>query len=407
MVGRLETQPLAESLIRQIDESTQRTEFTPGLHRYLGEVYCEGQTLESSFARLMLRLFAGSGLVLVTPRMEWVIRRSAPTFAAELDHPGRSTQVLLERADQLSAEGLEPTLHRPPNSLNLFWVDEEGRRYTLRHTEGEIQRSLPGRSDAQQIDQPPVTPAILRSMLAEDPGVFSANVVTRALIQDAILPTAAQIVGPGEAGYLAQVEAVYPRFGVFAPVRYPRPEALLIEPRIQRQLEKYHVDLDMAIRRDSTRLAELVLSRTQKNEDVTRVEEARQRHKDEIQRILDQTQARSPAIDGAFDKLRQMLEKGYETIIDRLLYHHREDQQHLNRAMALINNCLMPGEQSQERRLNPIVPFANRYGLDWVLRLMPLIDVDFRTGRQDLYLRQIAGEVKGAPEQAQSGDPLP
>ena len=47
-------------------------------------------------------------------------------------------------------------------------------------------------------------------MIDENPGVVSPGVLARPAIQDAVLGTAIQVVGPGELSYMAQA-AVDPR----------------------------------------------------------------------------------------------------------------------------------------------------------------------------------------------------
>ena len=83
-----------------------------------------------------------------------------------------------------------------------------------------------------------------------------------------------------------------------------------------------------------------------------------------------------PAIAGAFDKLTQMMDKGYRIIVERILYQRQQDERRLMQAAGLIATGLFPIARPQERVLNPIVPFAINYGLDWPLRLLDWIDID-------------------------------
>ena len=83
-----------------------------------------------------------------------------------------------------------------------------------------------------------VTLAERVALLEAEPERFSPNVVLRPLMQDTLLPTAAYVGGPGEISYFAQINALFPAFGIGAPVVYPRAAFTLVEPAMQRLLDK-------------------------------------------------------------------------------------------------------------------------------------------------------------------------
>ena len=65
----------------------------------------------------------------------------------------------------------------------------------------------------------------------------------RPVLQDYWLPTLAYIGGPAEIAYFAQAAVVYEKLlGRVTPI-LPRMSATLIEPRIERLLIKYEVEL--------------------------------------------------------------------------------------------------------------------------------------------------------------------
>jgi uncharacterized protein YllA (UPF0747 family) len=325
------------------------------------------------------------GLVIVSPLMEWVRRRSLPVFEQELDRPGWSSQVVIERGESIRAEGGQSSLHRHPDAINLFWIDDHERRYALRLDQGRVMRTLAGDVESAGNPLPPLELDTLRRMLAEDPTRFSSNVVTRPLVQDSILPTVAQMIGPGEAAYLSQVEGVYEAFGVFAPVRYPRPQVTLLEPRVARRLEKYRLAIDEAQQMDARRLGERVLRRSGDNHALEAIGDLRLRQMEEL-RGLEENLAVGGAVAVGFDKLRQALERGYAKIEERLVQEQNRDAQSLHKSMAVIANSLHPAGQWQERALNPLIPFALNYGLDWVGELTERIDIDPMAGMQVIEL---------------------
>jgi uncharacterized protein YllA (UPF0747 family) len=67
----------------------------------------------------------------------------------------------------------------------------------------------------------------------------SPNVLLRPVAERSILPTAAYVGGPGELAYFAQVGVVAAALDIPSPVAVPRWSCTIIEPKVQRLLDKY------------------------------------------------------------------------------------------------------------------------------------------------------------------------
>ncbi len=389
MVGPYPMGPRVDGLIERIEETSFKTEFLEDVLKLVRAAYSADAGLEDGFCRILLRLVRDTGLVIISPLMDWVRRRAAAILEREFSDLGRSTERIIERGAEMRSGGVEPTLHRPPGTINSFWVDPDGRRFSLRLVEGKVEvRPIGGTAEISgtrrllDADDP-------RKNLDERPGAFSLNVVTRPLVQDAILPTVAQVIGPGESDYLAQVEAVYDSFDVFAPVRYPRPQVTLIEPRVDRNLRKYRIAIEEALSVDAVDLIGLAQRRGPREGETQEIERLRGRQVEELRVLKEKLAGADPSIEGAFNKLVHAMDKGYATITERFLYQRQLDDEHLKRAITLVAESLCPTAQPQERRLNPIVPFAVHYGLDWPMRLMGNLIVDYREPMQLVYMNRL------------------
>lgn len=380
MIGSLPSAPILPHLLGRIESTTFETEFRARLLDQLREAYAEGEDFERSFCRLLLGLLRGLGLVVVSPLMRWVRARSVPILRSEALGSGASTRRLLERAATLEHAGFEATLHRRDDAINFFWLDEKERRHSLALDSGRVLGAISGQNlpDRQLVAN---SVSDLVSMLETSPGRFSLNVVTRPLVQDSILPTVAQLVGPGEAAYLAMVESVYEDFGVFAPVRYPRPTVTLVDNAAGRILKKYDLSTDTALNRDAGELTRLLAERASGSGIVQEARDMRDRQRAEIQALRDRLGNDPPSV-SALEKLVQVMEKGYATLEDRLLYSRQRDEGHVAQAMARLANVLNPAGRPQERVLNPLVPFALNYGPDWALRLASKLTIDPGIGMQ-------------------------
>ncbi len=90
--------------------------------------------------------------------------------------------------------------------------------------------------------------AELLEILDDNPAVISPGVLARPAIQDAVLGTALQLMGPGELAYMAQAAAFYPVIGVDPPMTSLRPQMIVVPATQKRQLGKLGWTLEEALR---------------------------------------------------------------------------------------------------------------------------------------------------------------
>ena len=145
--------------------------------------------------------------------------------SAELD------QAVLERNRELRDAGYHEQVKVTGESTPLFAL-VDGARVPVHRANG-----------AFTIARRNVSAEELQKRIEAAPENFSANVLLRPVLQDYWLPTLAYIGGPAEIAYFAQAAVVYEKLlGRITPI-LPRMSATLIEPRIERLLNKYEVEL--------------------------------------------------------------------------------------------------------------------------------------------------------------------
>jgi bacillithiol biosynthesis cysteine-adding enzyme BshC len=204
---------------------------SPTVSAALREFYRPGETLGVAFGRLMTRLFAGRGLILIDPldgRLRQLVKE---LYLAALDAHDTLDGELLARAEQLTDGGYHTQVRVTEESTLLFW-EMDGRRFPVECRGGKF-----------HVGEVSSSPSEFRQALSEHPEHASGNVLLRPVVQDALLGTAACIVGGAEVAYLAQAEVVYRRLGVPMPAVMPRPGFTLIEPPLTRLLAKYHITI--------------------------------------------------------------------------------------------------------------------------------------------------------------------
>jgi len=232
-VGRIELDAAAETLLTALDNALPDSDFKPELMRDLRAAYRSDIPIEDAFARLIRSLFADTGLVLMNPddaRLKALVR---PLFRRDLMDSQGAVDAIRSTSERLEADGYHAQVHASPT--NLFLLDDTGRRPIDVDADGGGFR-LRGTEQTFTEDE-------LLDRLDDAPEDFSPNVVLRPLMQDALLPTAAYVAGPGEVSYFAQYRGVYEWAEMTMPLIVPRASVSLVESKVQSVLDAFDLDL--------------------------------------------------------------------------------------------------------------------------------------------------------------------
>ena len=199
--------------------------------RGLEESYRPEETFGSAFGKLMARLFAGKGIILLDPLDVRLHRQAAPVYRRALEESTALVRELLARSKALDRSGYHAQVKVTERSTLLF-MNLEGQRLPVRQRSGGF---VVGRAEFSANE--------LLEAIERAPEAFTANVLLRPVVQDALLPTAAYVGGPAEVAYFAQAEVAYRRLLGRMPAVLPRASFTLVEPHIARLLKKYGLEL--------------------------------------------------------------------------------------------------------------------------------------------------------------------
>lgn len=189
-----------------------------------------------AFGKMMASLLAGRGVVLLDPLDARLHRLGAEIYRRALVDSEALTEVLLRRNKELERAGFHPQVKVTERSTLLF-VKVDGQRQALRRRN----HGFAAGAKTFSADE-------LAETLERAPELFSANVLLRPVLQDAILPTAAYVGGPAETAYFAQAEAIYRRLSGRMPTILPRAGFTLVEPHAARLLKKYGLEFEEILR---------------------------------------------------------------------------------------------------------------------------------------------------------------
>jgi len=236
-VGGIRVDDGSGALTAALERASELLEWAP-VADWLREFYAAPDaTLASAFGKLLTRLFAKQGLVVMDASSRALHALGAPVLRKAIERAEELEATLLARSSELVSAGYHAQVNVEAGMSLLFLISEneagERVRFSLRR----------GASGEWKAGAKTYTTAELLEILETEPERLSPNALLRAIFQDAILPTGAYIGGPAEVAYFAQSAVVYEKIlGRVTPV-LPRLSATLLEPAIAQTMAAHEVSL--------------------------------------------------------------------------------------------------------------------------------------------------------------------
>jgi bacillithiol synthase len=208
----------------------------------LRECYAPGGTLAGAFGRLIARVFAEQGLIVLDAASRAFHGLGAAVLRAAIERADELEEALLRRSKELVAAGYHAQVLVTPGHSLLFVVDgETGARVPLRRVLG-ANGDVEWKAGARRYSA-----ADLLGILESEPERLSPNALLRPVFQDGLLPTAAYVGGPAEIAYFAQSAVLYERIlGRVTPV-LPRLSATLVPPAIAGMMAAHEIQFSQIL----------------------------------------------------------------------------------------------------------------------------------------------------------------
>jgi uncharacterized protein YllA (UPF0747 family) len=202
--------------------------------------------------------------------------------------------------------------------------------------------------------------AALRRIAESEPTRLSPNVLLRPVIESALLPTVAYLGGPAELRYLALTPPIYRRLGVVPQRPLPRWSGVLVEPRVDRILEKFGLDLPDLLGPPGALESRLVRSRLPAETRLA-LENLREAIESGYAAIERGAAGIDPTLVRPVQGARNQALSGTQDVEKKLVQHLKRRQETELSQITRARTAVQPGGKPQERVLT-VAPFIARYG---------------------------------------------
>ncbi|MGD8495134.1 MAG: bacillithiol biosynthesis cysteine-adding enzyme BshC [Gemmatimonadales bacterium] len=202
----------------------------------LRSAYRPGRSFGDAFAEALCHALGDKPLAVLDAALPAVRRAATPLYERIVREPDLVIDGMAAGRTAVEAAGYEPNLTPPENGMQIFLDDGRQRRHVLYTGEGF--QAADGIMGANEL---------LGRLGAGSTG-FSPAAALRPVLESRLLPVAATILGPGEIGYWAQLRPLFDALDVPMPAIAPRDAWMLVEPAMERLLDKLDLEADQVER---------------------------------------------------------------------------------------------------------------------------------------------------------------
>jgi bacillithiol biosynthesis cysteine-adding enzyme BshC len=317
---------------------------------WLRRHYRPGETVGGAYARALAEMLCPYGVVCLDAGSVALKRLAAPYLMQALEQSAPINARLVPLAAELEALGQDPEIAVGDPATLVMLEGAQGRDRLLRDGEQFHTRRSGER----------FTLAELSAIAAAAPERLSPNVLLRPVVESALLPTAAYVAGPGELRYLALAGPVYGALGVHRQQPLPRWSGVAIEPRVERVMTKFDLNLDDLAALPGALEARLARSQLP-DEVVVTLAHLRKALEQDYTGLAQSAAGIDPTLEKTVLGARGNALHGVGEIEKKLLQHMKRRVEtelgQINRARALVR----PEGKPQERCFT-VAPYLGRYG---------------------------------------------
>lgn len=358
-------QPLGAEVqhaLEALAEDLPPSEFRDFTLDWLRRHYRPGATVADSFAGALAELLAPLGVVVLDSTHPAVKRAAARHLVRALGLARDLDRDLAHRAEELRMAGADPDVTVGDGATLVMLEGSQGRDRLVLENGGFLTRRGRERFDL----------AGLQRIAAAEPERLSPNVLLRPVVESALLPTVAYLAGPGELRYLALTTPIYDRMRIHRQLALPRWSGILVEPRVDRVLQKFNIELEELLEPPGALEARLV--RSQLPEHATRtLGDLRAAIESGYDALGTHAVEIDPTLARPVQGTKHQALGGVNDIERKLVQHLKRRQETELGQIAKARTLVLPENKPQERILT-VAPFLARHGPALLVELSDAIE---------------------------------
>lgn len=329
-----------DDLIARLDETTHPSEFKDEFFAALRKCWSASQSYPDFFDRLLWHWFGEDGLIILRPDDAFARKGAARIIAREIKQPAQSSIDASSMGARLREAGLPLQLHKSEDRAAFFFV-QNNQRHSVQITDDGFACES---GEAFSKDE-------LLQKLNDEPEAFSPSAILRPVVQDAVFPTVAAVLGPGEMGYHFLLHAIYSRHSVPRPALVPRMGITLLESRDRKLIEKWNL-----APRDLEKDASALLKQLVNSGDGGAPDRGPLDHALSVwfESMKERANLADPTIMRTLDKNAAKIQKELENSESLLLRRMADKETQTREQIESLQAALLPGGVLQERSLTAI-----------------------------------------------------
>lgn len=354
--------PAIEGVLRGVAEAVPGELYADWLQT-LSRWYRPDARFGEAFSRLLAHML-GSRCPLLLDAMHPALKAAQRPWLRRLVEKRDAIEEALAAQDaEVERRGYDLQI-APQRGLSPLFLLRHGERRRI-EWRGADRFTLRGRNEEGTVEE------LLRT-IDENPGVVSPGVLARPAVQDAVLGTALQVMGPAEVSYLTQAAPVYRLLEIEAPWVALRPQTLVLEAKDAQKLAETGLTLADLLG-DRQRL-EKRLAESAGGDFVGAV---RQRVEAALGELREPALAVDANLERPYDKTREQILRSLDVFAEKATAAAARRNEVGSRRAEQLRNTALPLGKLQERVVST-GHFPGKYGDAFAASFWEQIDLDPR-----------------------------
>ncbi len=308
--------------------------------RFLARHYRPEAGWVEAFGKAIAEVFAADGLLVLDPRTPVVAKLASPVHRQAFAEAEQIDAALVEGASLLEQAG-EDVGVAPRKGCSLSFYHPHGRS----GSRFRLNRAADGWKAPQS--ERCLSTAELGAQTGTHPLKFSTSSMLRVVLQNTLLPTLAQVAGPGEARYLRQTPPLLEHFGVAEPLVVPRAQIAVTDAACRRHLTALDLSLgDVGDRGQMLQRLAKEDAGPSGDQVASQLSGALER---ELERLQPTLRAVDPSLERSIQRTRRHVERGVSKFAARIDRARAQRDRARVARVERVCDWLRPGGVPQER----------------------------------------------------------